>query len=92
VRRIHRTDSSQTAIVKALRKAGVLVKVIGRPVDLACRLPSYPPGMFKLLECKTVEKGDYKPSKKQQEQAEFCASTGTPYVTTAEQALREIGL
>jgi hypothetical protein len=85
-RHAKRADANQPEIVKALRKAGVTVEIIGRPVDLACRLPSYPPGMFKLLELKSGKRK----RKDQPEQDEFMAAHGVPRVETAEQAIEAV--
>ena len=87
-------DASEPAIVEALTKAGCQVwKHL--PADLLVRVPSDKPGIFRVLECKTPQ-GKRKPSlrldKRQVEQAEFVASTGTPYVTTDIEALRALGL
>ncbi len=88
-----RRDLSEPDIVDALEKAGCKV-YRALPVDLLVRVPRDPPGVLRTLECKTNERkdGTAKLDKRQKEQAEFCALTGTPYVTTAEQALREVGL
>jgi hypothetical protein len=49
VRRAAKVDHTQTAIIDALKRVGVSVEVIGKPVDLliCCR------GETALMECKT---------------------------------------
>lgn len=85
-----RVDTTQAAIVDAVRKAGWNVTVLKWPVDLLCDKHS----QVRLLECKTPT-GKRKPKarldKRQVAQAEFCARTNTPYVTTPEEALRALG-
>jgi|SRR5688500_9553889 len=85
-----KTDATQGDIVEALRKAGWEVHVIRKPVDLLCLKH----GTARLLEAKTAT-GKRKPAAKwrkdQQTQNEFCRRTGTPRVTTAEEALRALG-
>ena len=48
-----RTDDCQKAIVDALRRAGVAVEVVGRPLDLACAVRD-PSGSWRTfyVECK----------------------------------------
>ena len=48
-----RTDDGQQAIVAALRRAGVAVEVVGRPLDLLCAVRD-PVGSWRTLyiECK----------------------------------------
>lgn len=85
-----KSDANQPDIVKALRKAGWTVTVLRWPVDLLCDKH----GVVRLLEVKEpTGKRAPKPrlDKRQVEQAEFCARTRTPYVTTAEEALRALG-
>lgn len=86
----HRVDSSQAEIIAALEKAGYEV-FRQLPVDLLVRKRSN--GSLALLECKTrtgkrVPKA--KLDKRQVAQQEFCERTGTPYVTTAEEALQAL--
>jgi hypothetical protein len=86
-----RPDQSQSAIVQALRDAGWLVWIIGRPVDLLC----WKPGRgFRCLEAKTPY-GKKNPKavidKRQKEQIEFINTTGTPRVTCAAEALLAVG-
>lgn len=57
----HRSDNSQSSIIKALRKIGCDVECIGTPVDL---LVGYRSRNF-LLECKTPA-SNYKGTPKQQ--------------------------
>ena len=49
MRRAARADTTQAAIIDALKRVGVSVEVIGKPVDLilCCR------GITSLMECKT---------------------------------------
>jgi hypothetical protein len=87
-------DASEPAIVEALEAAGCMVwKHL--PADLLVRVPSDKPGVFRVLECKTPQ-GKRNPSlrldKRQTEQAEFVAQTGTPYVTSDVEALQALGL
>ena len=85
-----KADSTQKDIIKALRKAGWDVHLIRRPVDLLC----VKGGAVRLLEAKTAT-GKRNPTarwrKDQQEQNEFILRTGTPRVTSAEEALRVLG-
>lgn len=90
----NRIDLVQPEIVSALERAGFVVWVIGKPVDLACRRPSWPPGMFQLIECKTpYGKRDPKArvDARQSAQIEFIEETRTPVVTSAEEALMAVG-
>lgn len=84
-------DTSQSAIVKALKDSGWFVWIIGRPVDLLC----WKPGKgFRCLEAKTP-RGKKNPKavidKRQKEQIEFINTTGTPRVTCAQEALLAVG-
>jgi hypothetical protein len=85
-----RSDTTQSLIVEALRTAGWSVWVVGRPVDLLC----WKAGVFRLLEIKTAY-GKKKPKaridKRQDEQNEFIALTGTPVVCTPAAALLALG-
>lgn len=84
-----RSDTSQKPIIEAIEKAGWLVKVIGWPCDLLCWKASKG---FRTLECKSKRKKDGTAvlDKRQKEQAEFCSHTGTPYVTTPEEAIEAL--
>jgi hypothetical protein len=75
----HRSDINQPEIVDALRKAGVEVHVIDRPVDLLCGYG----GRWVLLEVKT-EKGTLTP-----DQDKFLESPQGPVfiVKTPEEAI-----
>jgi len=95
LRHAKKVDSSQEAIVKALRKAGVEVYVIGRPVDLLC----YVRGSWKLLEAKPAPEPGIRvklkaPRKRkdQIEQDEFIAKYHVPVVRTTIEALEALGL
>jgi hypothetical protein len=78
-------DSNQTAIIKALEAAGVLVIVISKPVDLL----TYFRGRWLPLEVKST-KPTWAPDKRQERQTEFIAATGCPVVRTAEEALQAV--
>jgi hypothetical protein len=84
LRRIHRSDSSQAAIVDALRKAGVTVFVIGKPVDL---LTHYR-GKWLPLECKPAT--HKRARSDQSEQEALLTECGIPKVRTPEEALRAV--
>lgn len=88
---IHRADESQSPIIEALEKAGWHVWIIGRPVDLL----AWKEGKgFRCLEAKTA-RGKKNPKavidKRQKEQIDFIQKTGTPRVTSAEEALLAVG-
>lgn len=81
-------DTSELPIVQALEAAGCRV-YRALPCDLLVRVR----GRWELLEAKTPRStGNWSKDQRQQTQAEFCAANGVPYVTTAEQALRALGL
>jgi hypothetical protein len=84
-----KTDTTQEAIVAAIRACGWHVWIIEEPCDLLC----FKAGTFKTLECKTPRnrRGDPRMDKRQRAQAAFCALTNTPYVTTPEAALEALG-
>ncbi len=83
-----RRDAAEKPIVEALEAAGCQVWR-----DLPCDLLVRVRGRWELLEAKTPQpNGKMRNRKDQQEQAEFCAANGVPYVTTPEQALRALGL
>jgi hypothetical protein len=87
----HRVDLSQAEIIEALEKAGWEV-FRHLPVDLLCRRRR--DGKLALIEAKTrraKKSNQVLLDKRQRTQAEFCERTGTPYVTTAEEALRALG-
>lgn len=90
-----RTDNSQQQIIDGLRKYGVHVWVLGKPVDLLCWHSRWGAGNFKTLEVKTLQ-GKRKPKpridKRQAAQSEFLALTGTPIVTDLSTALAALGL
>lgn len=89
MRYARKTDTSQQAIVAALRACGWLVFCVGEPCDLF----AYKNGVWRALEVKTPrnKRGDPRLDKRQAEQAEFCRLTDTPYVTTPEGALQALG-
>jgi hypothetical protein len=85
-------DLAESGIVEALQATGCWVWR-ELPVDLLVRLPRDPPGILRVLECKTPRpSGEWSKDKRQQKQAEFIQVTGTKYATTPEQALRALGL
>ncbi len=83
VRRIHRADNTQADIVDGLRRVGVRVFVIGRPVDLL----TLHRGKWLPIECKSQKRlrAD------QAEQNELVAECGIPRVTSLDEALRAVG-
>jgi hypothetical protein len=83
-----KVDTTQQAIVTALRACGWEVHVIEEPVDLLC----IKGGRKELLEVKTPTKSGRIPKRRdQQEQNEFCERTNTPRVATPSQALEALG-
>jgi hypothetical protein len=78
-----RKDSSQEAIVKALRKAGVRVWILDTPADLLCRYMS----LWSVLEVKANSKSALTPAQKK-----FIAENDVPIVTNPEEALRALGV
>lgn len=81
-----RTDTTQAAIVEALRQFGYSVYVIGWPCDLLVHRSDIG---FRTLEVKTPNRkdGSYRPRKDQATQSAFIEMTRTPIVTTPQQAL-----
>jgi hypothetical protein len=93
LRRIHRTDASQAAIVEGLRNAGYRVEIIERPVDLLVGRWIYYYDTFRwwLLELKTPTKtGKIRKRKDQEKQDLFIKETGTAVVSTLEEALKAL--
>lgn len=83
-----KADTVQAAIVEELRKAGVAVVIIGKPVDLLCRISSYPPNYWRAVEIKTPRKSGAIPlDKRQRDQIAFCADYDVPKLSTTEQVL-----
>lgn len=80
-RRMTRPDRNQQEIIDALRKAGVLVWVIGQPCDL---LTQYR-GRWGVLEVKP--EGTKRPRRDQERQTAFLTLTGCPVVKTVQAAL-----
>ena len=83
-------DSTQDAIVNAIRNAGWRVWVLSKPVDLLCwKLGKG----FRLVEVKSSRKkdGTTAQDKRQQDQIDFIALTDCPVVTTPEEALIALG-
>ena len=85
-----RVDSTQRAIVAALRHAGADVEIIRQPVDVAVRLKGWPPGLFIFLECKNEA---YRKARSDQaKQAAKLQRYGIKVVRTPEEALDACGL
>jgi hypothetical protein len=82
-------DSSQAAIVADLRRAHVVVEIIGKPVDLMVRLRSWPVNRWALIEVKSATSEGKIPSidKRQKAQNQFCADYHVPKFTNAAQIL-----
>ena len=80
-----RTDTVQADIVTDMRKAGIEVWIIGRPVDLLTRCR----GHYLPVELKST-KPTHAPDPRQKEQLEFIAATGCPVVRTAQEAIQEV--
>lgn len=86
-----KVDTTQAAIIEALRKAGARVDVIGKPVDLLI----YFRGRFTVMEVKTpYGKRDPKPRvrKCQSAQNEFIAATHCAVVSSATEALLALSI
>ena len=90
---IHRADLTIGAIVEELRNRGYIVVIIGRPVDLLIRHPSWPLNIWRLLEGKSPsgKAGTLKLRKDQEEQQKFCAEHGVPYAMSGFEALLAMG-
>lgn len=83
----HRKDLSEPEIVKDLAKTGYRTwdKL---PDDRLVWHPKFGRNWFRLLSIKTPDaKGKIRKRADQAEQDQFCELTGTPRVTTTEQAL-----
>lgn len=83
-RRIHRSDDSQPGIIRDLRRAGVLVWVIGRPCDLLC-LRGH---RYYLLDCPRTRRS----SQRDEKQLEQFAQWEVVVVKDSSEALRAVGL
>lgn len=85
-----KVDSTQRAIVAALRHAGADVEIIRQPCDIAVRVSGFPPGMFVLIECKpeTHKKG----RADQQKQEEKLLRYGIRKARSPLEALKIVGL
>jgi hypothetical protein len=80
-------DTAEPDIVDSLRKVGCWV-YRELPCDLLVRIPGDPPGVLRAMECKTPRRtGNWSKDQRQIAQMEFMQVTGTPYVTTPEQAV-----
>jgi len=88
-----RRDAAEPPIIDALEKAGFDVWPLDEPADLACRRPSWAPGIFQLLEVKTGQgkKLTVRHDKRQQRQQTFLEVTRTPIVRTPMEALKAVG-
>jgi hypothetical protein len=90
---IHRhaakADANQPAIIQAIERAGWEAHVVRRPCDLFCWHPRY--DIWQPLEVKDPSKvrKDGKPvhDERMAEQHEFLERTGTPVVTSPEEAI-----
>jgi len=80
-----KSDTNQDEIVSALRKVGILVAIIGRPVDLLTYYPAK--RRFLPLEIKRAKK---RPRKEQEAQNAFIGATGCPVVTSALAAIEAV--
>ncbi len=82
-------DANQPEIVEAIRKAGWEAHIVRRPCDLFCWHPLH--DVWLPLEVKDPSKvtksGKPVHDSRMEEQARFLERTGTPVVTTAEEAL-----
>jgi hypothetical protein len=85
-----RVDSTQRAIVAALRHAGADVEIIRQPCDIAVRVRGFPPGMFLFLECKP--ESHTKALSSQAKQEAKLQRYGIRKVRTPEEALDACGL
>jgi hypothetical protein len=90
---IHRADTTIGAIVEELRNRGYIVVIIGRPVDLLIRHPSWPLNVWRLLEGKSPSGREQKLKlrKDQEDQQKFCAEHGVPYAISPLEALHAMG-
>jgi hypothetical protein len=84
-RRHSRPDIAQEPIVEALRKAGIMVWVIGKPCDL---LTLYA-GRWTPLEVKS-DTSNARNRKDQEKQKQFLAITGVAIVKTPQEAITAI--
>lgn len=85
-------DTSEGPIIDALEQVGYDVWQLDRPCDLLLWRADMGPGHFRTLEVKTRSgKAKLRVDKRQGEQTEFLAKTGTPIVTTPMEALRAVG-
>jgi hypothetical protein len=85
-------DAAEPPIIDALEKAGFDVWPLDEPADLACRRPSWAPGIFQLLEVKTGRGKNLRiaKDKRQRGQQTFLEVTRTPVVRTPIEALRVV--
>jgi hypothetical protein len=82
-----KTDSSQEEIVNTLRRHGVHVSIIKKPVDLLTKWA----GLWLPLEVKPAD-WNGKWSKKQKDQERYVRENNVAVVKTPEEALRAVGL
>jgi hypothetical protein len=85
-----KVDSTQKAIVAALRHAGADVEIIRQPCDIAVRVRGWPAGMFLFLEAKPESYRKARPD--QAKQAAKLQRYGIKVVRTPEEALEACGL
>lgn len=84
-----RTDTTQQAIAKALRKCGYVVEIMREPVDLVVRHSRWPWNVWCMGDAKTPNRkgGKYAPRADQKDQQQFCREHGVPYWPSVESAL-----
>jgi hypothetical protein len=84
MRRAAKVDANQEAIVEALRRAGIQVEILGKPVDLLCNVR----GRNELVEVKNRDGKD----QLTKEQVEFIARWPGPVhiVHDADEAFRAL--
>ena len=86
-RHAKKVDSSQEDIVNVLRKHGVHVTIIGRPVDLLTKWA----GLWLPIEVKKSDwNGKWRSDQKDQEL--YCKLHNVPVVKNSDEALRAVGV
>lgn len=89
-RHARRVDDSAKIIIEAVRKAGYEVSIIGRPVDVAVRHPTWPANWWRFCELKTP-RGVKNPKaafdKRRKDQNDFVSAHHVPYFLEPEAAL-----
>jgi hypothetical protein len=81
MRRASKVDNTQKSIVEGLRKCGYRVEIIKQPVDLCVMVGK---NYWRLLEVKNRKRND------QPKQRLFLSETGTPVVSSVEEALEAL--